>query len=140
MTDTVLVTGASGFVGASVARAALARGFRTRVLMRPAADAMAEALDRVEMKPPVVPVVSNVLARPISDPAEIRRRLVEQVTGIVRWTESVAWLAGEGGVTQFLELGAGKVLSGLAKRIAPDATGVSIGAPAELEAFVASLG
>jgi [acyl-carrier-protein] S-malonyltransferase len=109
-------------------------------LMRPAADAMAEALDRVEMKPPVVPVVSNVLARPISDPAEIRRRLVEQVTGMVRWTESVAWLAGEGGVTQFLELGAGKVLSGLAKRIAPDATGVSIGAPAELEAFVASLG
>ncbi|MGN6099620.1 MAG: ACP S-malonyltransferase [Devosia sp.] len=109
-------------------------------LMRPAADAMSEALDRVEMKPPVVPVVSNVLARPISDPAEIRRRLVEQVTGMVRWTESVAWLAGEGGVTQFLELGAGKVLSGLAKRIAPDAIGVSIGAPAELEAFVASLG
>ena len=67
-------------------------------LMRPAADAMEEALDRVVMQAPVVPVVSNVLARPISDPAQIKARLVEQVTGMVRWTESVTWLTGEGGV------------------------------------------
>ena len=109
-------------------------------LMRPAADAMAEALDRVAMQAPVVPVISNVLARPIADPAEIRRRLVEQVTGMVRWTESVHWLTGEGGVTQLLELGSGKVLSGLAKRIAPEASAVSIGTPADVDAFVASLG
>ena len=108
-------------------------------LMRPAADAMEEALDRVAMQAPVVPVVSNVLARPVSDPAELRRRLVEQVTGMVRWTESVHWLTTEGGVTQLLELGAGKVLSGLAKRIAPEASTVSIGAPADVEAFLASL-
>jgi [acyl-carrier-protein] S-malonyltransferase len=109
-------------------------------LMRPAADAMAEALDRVAMQAPLVPLVANVLARPIADPAEIRRRLVEQVTGMVRWTESVQWLTGEGGVTQLLELGSGKVLSGLAKRIAPEASAVSIGTPADVDAFVASLG
>jgi len=108
-------------------------------LMRPAADAMAEALDRVAMRAPVVPLVANVLARPITDPAEIRKRLVEQVTGMVRWTESVAWLAGEGGVTQLLELGAGKVLSGLAKRIAPDVATASIGAPADVQGFLATL-
>jgi [acyl-carrier-protein] S-malonyltransferase len=108
-------------------------------LMRPAADAMAEALDRVEMRAPVVPLVANVTARPIADPDEIRRRLVEQVTGMVRWTESIAWLTGEGGVTDLVELGAGKVLSGLAKRIAPAATAVSIGTPADIDTFVASL-
>jgi len=107
------------------------------VLMRPAADAMEEALDRVTMQAPVVPVISNVLAWPISDPAEIRKRLVEQVTGMVRWTESVGWLAGEGGVTDLVELGTGKVLSGLAKRIAPDTTAVSVGLPADVDAFVA---
>ena len=108
-------------------------------LMRPAADAMEEALDRVGMQAPVVPVVSNVLARPISDPAEIRKRLVEQVTGMVRWTESVGWLTTEGGVTDLLELGTGKVLTGLAKRIAPDAIAASIGTPADVDAFVAAL-
>ena len=108
-------------------------------LMRPAADAMAEALGKVEMKAPVVPLVANVLARPISDPVEIRARLVEQVTGMVRWTESVGWLTTEGGVTGLVELGAGKVLSGLAKRIAPDATTASIGTAADVDAFLAQL-
>jgi [acyl-carrier-protein] S-malonyltransferase len=105
-------------------------------LMFPAADVMREALEDVTLKAPVVPIVSNVLARPIQEPNEIRRRLVEQVTGMVRWTQSVQWLAGEGGVTNLVELGAGKVLSGLAKRIAPDVPAVSINTPADVDAFV----
>ena len=109
------------------------------ILMSPAADAMAEALRTVEIRAPVVPLVANVTARPIRDPAEILVRLVEQVTGMVRWTESVGWLVGEGGVTELVELGAGKVLTGLAKRIAPDAAAVSIGTPADVDAFLASL-
>ena len=108
-------------------------------LMQPAADAMAAALAEVEMHAPVVPVVANVLAAPISDPAEIRQRLVEQVTGVVRWSESVTWLAGQGGVTQLVELGTGKVLSGLAKRIVPDVAAVSVGLPADIESFIAQL-
>ena len=108
-------------------------------LMQPAADAMAAALAEVTMNAPAVPLVANVLAAPISDPAEIRQRLVEQVTGVVRWTESVAWLTGEGGVTNLVELGSGKVLTGLAKRIAPDAVGVAVSSPADIDAFVASL-
>ena len=103
-------------------------------LMQPAADAMAEALSKVSMKAPVVPVVSNVLAAPISDPADIRKRLVEQVTGTVRWRESVAFMAAQG-VDTFFELGAGKVLGGLVKRIADGATGVSIGTPADIAAY-----
>ncbi|KKB81160.1 ACP S-malonyltransferase [Devosia soli] len=105
-------------------------------LMQPAAEAMAAALAEVEMKAPVVPLVANVLAAPITDPAEIRQRLVEQVTGVVRWTETVTWLAGEGGVTQLVELGTGKVLSGLAKRIAPDVATQSVGTPSDIDAFV----
>jgi len=108
-------------------------------LMAPAAEVMHEALATVAMHAPVVPLVANVLARPISDPAEIRKRLVEQVTGMVRWTECVAWLTGEGGVTELVELGAGKVLSGLAKRINPEAAAVSIGTPADIDAYVAAL-
>ena len=108
-------------------------------LMQPAAEAMAAALAEVEMRAPVVPLVANVLAAPISDPAEIRQRLVEQVTGVVRWTESVTWLANEGGVTQLVELGTGKVLSGLAKRIAPELAAQSVGVPADIDAFVAQL-
>jgi [acyl-carrier-protein] S-malonyltransferase len=108
-------------------------------LMQPAADAMAAALAAVDLKAPIVPLVSNVLAQPIIDPVEIRRRLVEQVTGMVRWTESVGWLVGAGGVTQLVELGAGKVLTGLAKRIAPDTPAVSLGAAADIDAFMASL-
>lgn len=109
-------------------------------LMRPAADAMEHALNQVTVKSPIVPVVANVLARPISDPEEIKKRLVEQVTGMVRWTECVGWLVKDGGVTQLVELGSGKVLSGLAKRIAPERAAVSIGAPADVDAFLAELG
>ena len=73
------------------------------------------------------------------DPAEIRRRLVEQVTGSVRWTQSVAWMTGEGGVTHLAEIGTGKVLTGLAKRINGEAAAVAVGAPADIDAFVAQI-
>ena len=86
------------------------------------------------MKPPVVPLVANVLAKPVRDPAEIVGALVAQVTGTVRWRESVAFMAAAG-VTQFYEVGAGKVLSGLVKRIAEGAIGVSIGTPDDVAAF-----
>jgi [acyl-carrier-protein] S-malonyltransferase len=106
-------------------------------LMQPAADVMAQALSEVTIKPPVVPVVANVLAQPISDPGEIVKRLIEQVTGTVRWRESVAFMAGSG-VTTFYEIGAGKVLSGLVKRIADGATGSAIGTPEDVAAFKAA--
>lgn len=108
-------------------------------LMQPAADVMAEALSKVNVKAPVVPVVANVLARPIQDPAEIVKALVAQVTGTVRWRECVAAMA-QAGVTQFYEVGAGRVLSGLVKRIADGATGTSIGTPDDVAAFKASRG
>jgi [acyl-carrier-protein] S-malonyltransferase len=100
-------------------------------LMQPAADVMAGALAGVTIKPPVVPLVSNVLATALTDPDEIRRRLVEQVTSTVRWRESVAYMA-DHGVTRFFELGAGKVLSGLVKRIADRATGTAVGGPNDI--------
>ncbi|MGJ4938999.1 ACP S-malonyltransferase [Bradyrhizobium sp. HKCCYLS1011] len=100
-------------------------------LMQPAADVMAEALSKVTIKKPASPLVSNVLASPISDPDEIRRRLVEQVTGTVRWRESIAYMSAQG-VTRFFEIGAGKVLSGLVKRIADGAVGIAVGGPADL--------
>jgi [acyl-carrier-protein] S-malonyltransferase len=103
-------------------------------LMQPAADAMAVALAKTAVKPPAVPLVANVLAKPIDDPAEIVRCLVEQVTGTVRWRECVAFMAGQG-VTTFYEAGAGKVLSGLVKRIAEGATGVAIGTPDDVAVF-----
>jgi [acyl-carrier-protein] S-malonyltransferase len=106
-------------------------------LMQPAADAMADALSKVAVKAPVVPVVANVVAGPVKDPAEIVKRLIEQVTGTVRWRESVAYMAGQG-VTTFYELGAGKVLSGLVKRIADTATGTAIGGPQDIDAFKAA--
>lgn len=106
-------------------------------LMAPAAEAMQAALSEVEMKSPAVPLVSNVLAAPISDPDEIRKRLIEQVTGMVRWTESVSWLTGEGGVSELYELGTGKVLTGLAKRINKDAAARAIGTPDDIAAFLA---
>lgn len=109
-------------------------------LMAPAAEAMHEALATVAMHAPAVPLVANVVARPISDPAEIRKRLVEQVTGMVRWTQCISWLTGEGGVTELVELGAGKVLSGLAKRITPQTAAVSIGTPADIDAYIAAQG
>jgi [acyl-carrier-protein] S-malonyltransferase len=102
-------------------------------LMQPAADAMAEALQSVSISKPVVPVVSNVLASAISDPDDIRARLVEQVTGTVRWRESITYMAGQG-VNRFYEIGAGKVLTGLVKRIAEGATGLSVGNPADIAA------
>jgi [acyl-carrier-protein] S-malonyltransferase len=94
---------------------------------------MAKALAGVAIKRPVSPLVSNVLATPISDPDEIRRRLIEQVTGTVRWRESVAYMASHG-VTRFFEIGARKVLSGLVKRIADGAVGVSVGGPNDIAA------
>jgi [acyl-carrier-protein] S-malonyltransferase len=108
-------------------------------LMRPAADEMADALSDAAIVAPRAPVVANVTAEPTSDPDTIRRLLVEQVTGRVRWRESVAWMAGPGGVTRFAEAGAGKVLSGMVKRIAPDAEAVPLNGPADLEAFAKSL-
>jgi [acyl-carrier-protein] S-malonyltransferase len=108
-------------------------------LMQPAADAMAEALAKVTVKPPAVPLVANVLARAITDPAEIVKSLVAQVTGTVRWRECVAYMAANG-VTSFYEVGAGKVLSGLVKRIADGATGTAIGVPADVAAFKVARG
>lgn len=108
-------------------------------LMQPAAEEMAQALAAAAIIAPKAPLVANVTARPVHDPEEIRRLLVEQVTGRVRWRESMTWLAGDGGVTRFAEAGAGKVLSGMAKRIAPDAEAVPLNTPADLEAFAKSL-
>ena len=104
-------------------------------LMAPAAERMAQALAEVEMKAPVVPVVANVLAAPISDPGEIRTRLVEQVTGQVRWRETVEWF-GANGVTSIVEAGSGKVLSGLARRINRDIATTSIGSPEDIAGFL----
>ncbi|WAC48673.1 ACP S-malonyltransferase [Asticcacaulis sp. SL142] len=108
-------------------------------LMQPAADEMQIALGKVTIVQPKSTLVANVTARPVSDVAQIAPLLVEQVTGRVRWRESVQWLAGEGAVTQFAELGAGKVLTGMIKRIAPDATAVALNTAADFEAFAASL-
>ena len=106
-------------------------------LMAPAAEVMAQALATVTVKPPIVPVVPNVLVKPVSDPAEIVRGLIAQVTGTVRWREIIAFMAGQG-VTTFYEVGAGKVLSGLVKRIAEGANGVSIGTPEDVAAYKAA--
>lgn len=103
-------------------------------LMSPAAEVMAQALADVDIKTPAVPIVANVLASPIEDAGEIRARLVEQVTGTVRWRESVAWLAGNG-VDTLIELGSGKVLTGLAKRIAKEVTGIAVNGPEDLDAL-----
>ena len=107
-------------------------------LMAPAAEAMAKALADTAMHAPVVPVVANVTARPTGEIGIIRGLLVEQVTGMVRWRESVEFLKDQG-VTAAVELGAGKVLTGLCKRIAPEIAASSIGAPAEIEAFLKTL-
>jgi len=114
-------------------------------LMEPAAAEMDAVLAEVSVEPLRVPLVANVTARPVvGDWNEvkwgIRRLLVEQVTGRVRWRESMEWMAGEGGVTRFAEIGSGKVLAGMARRIAPDAESLSLNTPEDLEAFAASLG
>jgi [acyl-carrier-protein] S-malonyltransferase len=106
-------------------------------LMQPAAQVMAEALSQVTVKAPRVPLVANVLAAPIGDPAAIVQALVEQVTGTVRWRESVTVMA-QAGVTAFYEIGSGKVLAGLIKRIAEGATASSIGSPEDVARFAAS--
>src|SRR5690606_11985631 len=108
-------------------------------LMQPAAEAMAEALAEARIAAPAAPVVANVTARPETDPEVIRRLLVEQVTGRVRWRESMEWMAGDGGVTRFAEIGSGKVLTGMAKRIAPDADSTALNGPEDLEAFAGTL-
>jgi [acyl-carrier-protein] S-malonyltransferase len=105
-------------------------------LMQPAADAMAKALAEVTIAKPIVPVVANVLAKAIDDPAQIRTALVEQVTGTVRWRECVAYMASHG-VQVFYEVGSGKVLTGLVKRLAEGAEGVAIGTPEDIAAFKA---
>ncbi len=107
-------------------------------LMQPAADAMAEALAKVEIRRPVVPVVSNVAVAALSDPEQIRQRLIEQVTGTVRWRESVQFLAAHG-VTRLYEIGSGKVLTGLVKRIVEGVEGVAVNTPDDIEKMVVAL-
>jgi [acyl-carrier-protein] S-malonyltransferase len=104
-------------------------------LMAPAAREMEEALGDAPLRAPVVPLISNVSAAKVSDPDTIRGLLVRQVTGTVRWRESVAACVAMG-VDSFVELGSGKVLTGLVKRIAPDAAGYSAGTPADIEALL----
>lgn len=103
-------------------------------LMQPAADVMAEALEGVDVRPPVVPVVANVSAAPLTDPEAIKKSLIQQITGTVRWRECVTVMA-EAGVTAFYELGTGKVLSGLVRRIAKEASATSAGSPDEVRAI-----
>ena len=107
-------------------------------LMRPAADAMAEALDRATIKAPSVPLIANVSAAKATAPDQIRALLVEQVTATVRWRESVQAMAAIG-IDSFVELGAGRVLTGLGRRIAPDAASRSAGSPDEIEALLKAL-
>jgi len=107
-------------------------------LMKPAADAMEEALAKVDMRQPSVPVIANVRAAPVSDPTEIKKLLVQQVTGMVRWRECVLAMV-EHGVTKEIEVGAGKVLTGLAKRIFKDIDASSVHTPADVEAFLKTL-
>jgi [acyl-carrier-protein] S-malonyltransferase len=108
-------------------------------LMQPAADAMAEALETVAIAPFMPPLVANVTAQPVHEPATVRRLLVEQVTGRVRWRESIEWMAHGGGVARFVEVGAGKQLSGMVKRNAPDAEALTLNEPVDLEAFAKSV-
>ena len=144
----VVVSGHAGAVARAV-EIAKGRGAKRAVmlpvsapfhcpLMAPAAAVMAEALAAVDIKAPAVPVVANVLARPVTDPVRIRELLVEQVTHSVRWRESVEWMAGEGGVTEFWEIGAGKALSGMIRRIAKEAGSLQVGTPDEVAAAVAA--
>lgn len=144
----VVVSGAKAAVERAIALAA-EKGAKRSVLlpvsapfhcalMQPAADAMAEALAGVTINAPVIPLVANVTASAVTAPEEIRRLLVEQVTGAVRWRESVLYMKAQG-VTTLVECGAGKVLSGLAKRIDKEVAGVAINTPADLDAFLATL-
>lgn len=144
----VVISGHKGAVEAAMALAT-ARGAKRALLlpvsapfhcrlMGPAAEAMADALGATDIRPPVIPVVANVTAQAETNPARIRELLVDQVTGVVRWRESVQWMKQQG-VTEMVELGAGKVLAGLVKRIEPDVAASSINTPAQIEEFLAKL-
>lgn len=144
----VVISGAVAAVEAAIA-AAKARGVKRAMmlpvsapfhcaLMQPAADAMQEALAAISLNDPLAPLIANVTASPVDDSEEIRRLLVTQVTGLVRWRESVEYLAANG-VDTVVEVGAGKVLSGMAKRINPDLAVLNISSPQELDAFVKGL-
>ena len=140
----VVISGDKAGVDAALA-AAKAKGVRAvplavsapfhSPLMAPAGQAMAEALASAVISPLAAPLVANVTARPVSEPARIRKLLVEQVTGRVRWRESIEWMAGEGGVSRFVEVGAGKQLCGMVKRNAPEAEAIALNEPGDLEAF-----
>jgi [acyl-carrier-protein] S-malonyltransferase len=144
----VVISGHSAAVDRAIAIAA-ERGFKRSVklpvsapfhcsLMKPAADVMRRALAEVTITAPLVPVVANVSAQAVSDCNEIRELLVEQITGSVRWRESVLYMK-EQGVTQLAECGAGNVLTGMTKRIDKAITGVSISSPEDIEAFLKNL-
>jgi len=144
----VVVSGNKSAVERAIAAAA-ARGIKRSImlpvsapfhcaLMTPAAREMAEALEQVKVGQPYVPLVANITAAAVTAPEQIKRLLVEQVTGMVRWRESMLAMKAQG-VDQLVELGAGRVLSGLAKRIDRELITVSLGAPAEIEAFLKTL-
>ena len=144
----VVVSGNKSAVERAIAAAA-ARGIKRSImlpvsaafhcaLMAPAAREMAEALEQVKVAQPYVPLIANVTAAAVTAPEQIKRLLVEQVTGMVRWRESVLAMKTQN-VDQLVELGAGRVLSGLAKRIDRELTAVSLGAPAEIEPFLKTL-
>lgn len=143
--EQVVISGAAAAV-ARAAELAKAKGAKRAImlpvsapfhcaLMEPAARVMEEKLGTVAMAPPAVPVIANVTASAVTEPAEIRRLLVEQVTALVRWRESVLYMRTHD-VDTVVELGAGKVLSGLAKRISKDMNALSVGAPADIEALL----
>jgi [acyl-carrier-protein] S-malonyltransferase len=145
----VVISGEKVAVDAAL-EAAKARGVRAiplavsapfhSPLMQPAADAMAEALATASIAPLLAPVVANVTARPEREPTRIRNLLVEQITGRVRWRESIEWMASEeGGVTRFVEIGAGRQLTGMVKRGAPQAQGLALNEPGDIEAFAKTL-
>ncbi|HWG81309.1 MAG TPA: ACP S-malonyltransferase [Stellaceae bacterium] len=144
----VVVSGNKSAVERAIAVAA-ARGIKRSImlpvsapfhcaLMAPAAREMAEALEQVKVGQPYVPLVANITAAAVTAPEQIKRLLVEQVTGMVRWRDSVLVMKAQG-VDQLVELGAGRVLSGLAKRIDRELSAVSLGAPAEIETFLKTL-
>ena len=144
----IVVSGAAAAVARAVA-IAKGRGVKRAVmlqvsapfhcrLMQPAAEAMQAALEKATVTAPVVPLIANRLANPVTDPDDIRRALVAQVCGTVRWRESVRFMA-DAGVTAFLELGSGKVLAGLVKRIAPEASAMSVGTPDDVATVRADL-
>ncbi len=145
----IVISGATAAIDAAIAKAGelgLKRAMKLPVsapfhcpMMQPAADAMAQALASATIKAPAVPVVANVTARPTDDVETIRRQLVEQVTGRVRWRESVLWMADEAGIDTLAEAGAGKVLTTMLKRTTDAAKGVALNTAADLEAFAAAL-